>query len=87
MEMTAPLYLLIVLAIAIIVFLICREIVMWYWKINERIKLQKETQALLAKQNKILEAQLNLLAGMSDKLGVPVSDINEVVNEFGIEYE
>ncbi len=38
-----------VLAILILLFLLLREVVMWYWKINERIKLQKETNVLLAK--------------------------------------
>lgn len=40
---------LLVIAILIILFLLLREVVMWYWKINERIKLQKETNDLLAK--------------------------------------
>lgn len=35
------------LAFLIVVFLLLRELNMWYWKINERIKLQKETNALL----------------------------------------
>jgi hypothetical protein len=35
---------------------------------------------------KIFIVQLHLLAGMANKLGVPTSDINEVVTEFGIEY-
>lgn len=39
--------LLIVLAIAVIVFLVIREIVCWYSKINERIELQKKTNMLL----------------------------------------
>src|SRR5665213_1076284 len=43
--------------------------------------------ALLEQQNNINTAQLQLLAGMADKLGMPVNDINEVVTEFGIEYE
>lgn len=40
---------LLVIAILILLFLLLREVVMWYWKINERIKLQKETNVLLAK--------------------------------------
>lgn len=39
--------LLIVLAIAVIVFLVIREIVCWYSKINERIELQQKTNILL----------------------------------------
>jgi predicted PurR-regulated permease PerM len=38
---------LIVLAIAVIVFLVIREIVCWYSKINERVELQKRTNMLL----------------------------------------
>ena len=38
-------------------------------------------------QQKVLTAQLHLLAGIADKSGVPVADINEVVTEFGVEYE
>lgn len=38
---------LVVLAILIVVFLILREINMWYWKINERIALQNRTNFLL----------------------------------------
>jgi hypothetical protein len=34
--------LLIALAILVILFLIFREILCWYWKINERIELHKE---------------------------------------------
>lgn len=40
---------LLIIAIMILLFLLLREVVMWYWKINERIKLQKETNVLLAK--------------------------------------
>ena len=40
---------LLIIAILIILFLLLREVVMWYWKINERIKLQKETNVLLSK--------------------------------------
>ena len=40
---------LLIIAIMILLFLLLREVVMWYWKINERIKLLKETNDLLAK--------------------------------------
>jgi hypothetical protein len=42
-------YLLLVLVILIILFLILRELNCWYWKINERIKLQKEILFYLKK--------------------------------------
>jgi len=40
-------YIIIAIVINIIIFLICREIVCWYFKINERIGLQEETNGLL----------------------------------------
>jgi uncharacterized membrane protein YcjF (UPF0283 family) len=48
---------LIILAIILLVFLIGREIVTWYWKINERIHLQNETNEIL------LEIRNHLIAG------------------------
>jgi hypothetical protein len=44
---TALLYVVSFLAVIIVLFLICREIVNWYWKVNERITLQQETNQLL----------------------------------------
>ncbi len=39
----------IAIAVFIILFLALREVNCWYWKINERIGLQKETNSLLQK--------------------------------------
>jgi hypothetical protein len=61
--------LLIALIIAIVVFLICREIVCWYWKINIRVKLMEDTVAKL----KSISKKLNKI---SEKL-----DGTEVVDE------
>ena len=33
---------LVVLAIAIIIFIVCRELVCWYWKINEHLENQRK---------------------------------------------
>ncbi|MDA3930315.1 MAG: hypothetical protein PF541_15300 [Prolixibacteraceae bacterium] len=41
--------LLITIAAVVIVFLILREVFCWYWKINQRISLQKEQNELLKK--------------------------------------
>jgi len=41
--------LIIILIIVIIIFLVGREIANWYFKINDRIKLQQETNELLKK--------------------------------------
>lgn len=38
---------LIVIAILAIIFLILREVMCWYWKINDRISLQKEQNLIL----------------------------------------
>jgi len=65
--------------------------IVWFYELKENSKTQtkllNEQNALLEQQNKINTAQLHLLAGLADKTGVPVNDINEVVTEFGIEYE
>ena len=39
--------LLMVIIIQIVIFLLIREIVMWYWKVNKRIQLQEKTNLLL----------------------------------------
>ena len=36
-----------VIVILILIFLVLREVNCWYWKINERIELQKKTNKLL----------------------------------------
>ncbi|GAA4460876.1 hypothetical protein GCM10023093_04470 [Nemorincola caseinilytica] len=41
-------YIVIFFLVLVVIFLVCREINNWYWKINERITLQKETNALLS---------------------------------------
>lgn len=42
------------LAAAIIVILIIREIVTWYWKINEIVRMQQDQQEVLEKIHKEL---------------------------------
>lgn len=46
MEKAIPL-IFVYLAIVVVIFLIFREVFCWYWKINIRISLQKETNLLL----------------------------------------
>ncbi len=43
---------LISLVISIIIFLVCREIFCWYWKINQRVELLKAIKSLLEQQAK-----------------------------------
>ena len=35
------------------VFVLIREVMCWYWKINERVDLQKKILAELVKMNKV----------------------------------
>jgi len=48
---------LIVLGIVVVIFLICREIVCWYFKVNEHIQDQWKQLVVLRKILKILEQQ------------------------------
>ena len=47
-------YLLILLAV-VVVFLLIREVLCWYWKINARIELQEEQIKLQKETLKLLE--------------------------------
>jgi hypothetical protein len=49
----------VVICVTVILFLIMRNIALWYLKINERIELQKET-------NKLLEKYFKQLGGKVD---------------------
>ncbi|KXK20463.1 MAG: hypothetical protein UZ15_CFX003001688 [Chloroflexi bacterium OLB15] len=51
--------------VAFIIFLILRELVCWYWKINEMITLQKRIITLLETLTKDT-SQLNQLNHLSD---------------------
>lgn len=42
----------IVLLVTLFVFILIRELICWYFKINERVKLQKDVLAELVKLNK-----------------------------------
>lgn len=52
MEITIIIYII----LAIVLFLILREVACWYWKINERIALIKEQNQLLNDLKKTLQA-------------------------------
>ena len=66
-------------------------LIVWFYELRQNSKIQTELltiqNEMLGQQNKINTAQLHLLAGIADKSGMPVNDINEVVMDFGIEYE
>jgi hypothetical protein len=62
----------IVVAILIVIFLICREIVLWYFKINRIIEGQAKTNALLERILKQLGGTLET----ESKSNVGVEDTN-----------
>ncbi|MFP4471550.1 MAG: hypothetical protein ACLFPE_12755 [Bacteroidales bacterium] len=66
------LVLVITLAVLIVIFLIFREIVCWYWKINERIKLQYKTNWLLEK------ISIQLGAANLDEITVEVKETGKI---------
>jgi len=45
------------IAIFLTIFLLLRELVCWYFKINERMKIQQETNILLGKVLKALNPE------------------------------
>ena len=51
---------LILITIIFVIFLVCREIVCWYWKINRSIELQEEILRELKKINEKYSASKNL---------------------------
>lgn len=54
-------YVLIAIVVGIIVFFIIREILTWYWKIDEIISNQRMTNELLQEQNEILKTNNEIL--------------------------
>lgn len=51
--------LLIFLAVGIVIFLICREIVCWYWKINRMVDNQEEIIRLLEEISRKINGNTN----------------------------
>jgi hypothetical protein len=52
---------LLIIAATVVVFLILREVVCWYFKINERVKLQAESNCL---QKGILQELVDMNSGL-----------------------
>lgn len=50
----------IVIVVLVVLFLIGREIFCWYYKINERIELQKETNKLQTETNHLLKKMIGI---------------------------
>lgn len=75
-----------ILIIAAAILNIC--MIVWLYEIRQSSKAQVELLKFQNEEKKImLLAQIELLAGIAYKLGMPVEDINEAVSEFEIEYE
>lgn len=61
------------IGICIAIFIVLREVVMWYWKINiivtnqeRQLKAQQETNNLLSEQISLLRSQIELTIGPSE---------------------
>ena len=48
-------YFIIVIIVVVVIFLIGRELFCWYYKINERIELQKNANDIQTNTNNLLE--------------------------------
>tara|TARA_R110001606_G_scaffold397550_1_gene574390 strand:- start:695 stop:913 length:219 start_codon:yes stop_codon:yes gene_type:complete len=64
---------LIIVGISIFIFLLCREIVCWYWKINKR-------NELLVEQNQILKSQNDILKNIHNEIKKENTIANTVQN-------
>lgn len=49
------LQLLFLLAVLVVIFLLIREVILWYYKINERVELLKQNNGLLTEIRDILK--------------------------------
>ncbi|ERJ11076.1 hypothetical protein [Haloplasma contractile] len=54
-------YLIVFIVVSLIIFLIMREVVTWYWKINRMIGLQEKQIKNQEEQLKLMILQANLL--------------------------
>lgn len=50
-----------IVLVLLLIFLLVREANNWYWKINERIEIQKDIKNLLEEQNSLVITNNNLL--------------------------
>jgi hypothetical protein len=80
--------------IGFISFLLGVWITRLIFSVDKFLEYQKTQAVLLSKQldtmeqhSTIMIAQLELIASIADKAGIPVKDINDVTKDFGIEFE
>jgi len=71
---------LVIVVILLLLFLILREVMCWYWKVNERITIAHQTNLLLEK----IATQLgtaNLVLGAANKSGITNEEIETGNND------
>lgn len=69
-----PIAIIIYLILFLLVLFTTREIVLWFWKVNENIRLQQETNRLLKK----IAEKLDSYDDKSNyKNSSPISDVND----------
>ena len=71
-------YVIIWFVVVVLLFLLCRELICWYYKINERITLQTETNELL---KKILEQRGNIFNEDFENINEIKVDLEIINNE------
>ena len=74
----------IVIIVLVVLFLIGRELFCWYYKINERIELQKETNLLQKKTNHLLETLIGNKGIKSDSIITPDNKILETFDSIEV---
>jgi hypothetical protein len=78
---------LIALVILIAIFFVLREVNCWYWKINERISLQKEQNLILREILTSLKSESNSKKTVSNEtINQPSEKVTdeELMNKYGI---
>ena len=74
----------IVIVVLVVLFLIGREIFCWYYKINERIELLKETNLLQKKTNHLLEILIGDKGIKSNSIITPDNKIIETIDSIEV---
>jgi hypothetical protein len=68
----------VLIIVLVVLFLILREVNLWYWRINERVKLQEKTNSLLQQiLDRIEPNQEEIKQGSGTYFSGPVTDLNE----------
>ena len=73
-------YFFLVFGIVILIILICREIVCWYWKINIRIAMVEETNSILQQQAE----QLNQIIISMQNQYAQLTNISQMIYAAGV---